>query len=124
MDRLTFFFQNGRVKIKVKFQNFFIMANVIHFTWSHLCHKFLSKTEEEQLKHLKVIWALAGAATFCSPDEQFEDELKVDSFGGMVVNRKFLSILATINNLTRDERVEFNEFLWYVLVVGPSQARS
>ncbi|KAG1901030.1 uncharacterized protein F5891DRAFT_1188145 [Suillus fuscotomentosus] len=67
--------------------------------------------EEEQLKHLKVIWALAGAVTFCGLDEQFEDELKVESFGGMVVNHKFLSILAAINNLTGDERVEFNDFL-------------
>ncbi|KAG1898799.1 uncharacterized protein F5891DRAFT_1187514 [Suillus fuscotomentosus] len=128
-DRLVFmhiytFDQNGRVEIKAKFQNFFIMANVICFTWSHLRHEFLGETEEEQLKCLKVIWALAGAATFCGLDEQFEDELKVESFGGMVVNRKFLSILAAINNLTGDERVEFNDFLWYVLVVGASQVGS
>ncbi|KAG1888868.1 uncharacterized protein F5891DRAFT_1199150 [Suillus fuscotomentosus] len=128
-DRLVFmhiytFDQNGCVEIKVKFQNFFIMANVICFTWSHLRHEFLSEMEEEQLKHLKVIWALTGAATFCGLDEQFEDELKVESFGGMVVNRKFLSILAAINNLTGDERVEFDDFLRYMLVVGPSQARS
>ncbi|KAG1899579.1 uncharacterized protein F5891DRAFT_980840 [Suillus fuscotomentosus] len=126
-DRLVFmhiytFDQNGRIEIKAKFQNFFIMANVICFTWSHLRHEFLGETEEEQLKHLKVIWALASAATFCGLDEQFEDELKVESFGGMVVNCKFLSILAAINNLTGDERVEFNDFLWYMLVVGPSQA--
>ncbi|KAG1867444.1 hypothetical protein C8R48DRAFT_771937 [Suillus tomentosus] len=76
------FDQNGRVKIKAKFQNFFIMANVIRFTWSHLHHEFLGETEEEQLKRLKVIWALAGAATFCGLDEQFEDELKVESFEG------------------------------------------
>ncbi|KAG1884817.1 uncharacterized protein F5891DRAFT_1202465 [Suillus fuscotomentosus] len=118
------FDQNGRVEIKAKFQNFFIMANVICFTWSHLRHEFLGETEEEQLKRLKVIWALAGAATFCGLDEQLEDELKVESFGGVVVNRKFLSILAAINNLTGDERVEFDDFLRYVLVVGPSQACS
>ncbi|KAG1802615.1 uncharacterized protein HD556DRAFT_1437682 [Suillus plorans] len=38
------FDQNGCVEIKAKFQNFFVMANVIRFTWSHLRHKFLSET--------------------------------------------------------------------------------
>ncbi|KAG1875321.1 hypothetical protein C8R48DRAFT_769325 [Suillus tomentosus] len=118
------FDQNGQVEIKAKFQNAFIMCNVIRFVWQGLHQEFLGETEEQQIENLKFMWALAGAATFCSLDEQFEVQVKVDSFGGMESNRKFLYILSAMNNLSGDERVQFHNFLRYVLVIGPSQAPS
>ncbi|KAG2105171.1 hypothetical protein BD769DRAFT_1393330 [Suillus cothurnatus] len=118
------FDQNGKVKIKVKFQNAFVMSNAIRFTWTNMHQEFLGDMEEEQIECLKVIWALIGAATFCSLDEQSEVRVKVDRFGGMVCNRKFLTILATIRSLTGDKLTEFHDFLQYVLVVGPTQSPS
>ncbi|KAG2047377.1 hypothetical protein BDR06DRAFT_1013940 [Suillus hirtellus] len=128
-DGLTFmhvysFDQNRQVEIEAKFQNAFIMCNIICFVWQGLHQEFLSETEEQQIENLKFMWALAGAATFCSLDEQFEVQVKVDSFGGMRSNHKFLYILSVMNNLSGDERVQFHNFLRYVLVIGPSQAPS
>ncbi|KAG2346738.1 hypothetical protein BDR05DRAFT_997145 [Suillus weaverae] len=91
------FDQDGWVEIKARFQNLFIMSNIICFIWFGLRQEFLSETEEEQLQNLKYMWALAGTATFCSLDEQSENKVQVDRFGGMACNRKFLAIL----NLTR-----------------------
>ncbi|KAG2112351.1 uncharacterized protein F5147DRAFT_771414 [Suillus discolor] len=118
------FDQNGQVKIKAKFQNMFIMCNIICFVWHRLHQEFLGKTEEQQIDNLKFMWALAGAATFCSLDEQYEVLVKMDGFGGMGSNRKFLYILSAMNNLSSDERVQFHNFLQYMLVIGPSQAPS
>jgi hypothetical protein len=73
---------------------------------------------------LKVLWALAGASMFCSLEEQFEDQVRIDCFRGMLCNCKFLAILNKIKQLTGDELVEFDNFLHYMLVVGPSQAPS
>ncbi|KAG1800909.1 uncharacterized protein HD556DRAFT_1304892 [Suillus plorans] len=91
-----------QVEIKAKFQNSFIMS-IIHFVWHGLHQEFLSKTEEQQIKNLKFMWVLAGAVTFGSLNEQFEVQVKVDGFGGMGSNRKFLYILSAMNNLSRDE---------------------
>jgi hypothetical protein len=110
-SEVTHSFQNGKVKIKVKFQNAFVMSNAIRFTWTNMHQEFLGDMEEEQIECLKVIWALIGAATFCSLDEQSEVRVKVDCFGGMACNRKFLTILATIRSLTGDKLTEFHDFL-------------
>jgi hypothetical protein len=123
-SEVTHSFQNGKVKIKAKFQNAFVMSNAIRFTWTNMHQEFLGNTEEEQIECLKVIWALVGAATFCSLDEQSEAHMKVDCFGGMACNCKFLAILAAIRSLTGDELTEFYDFLWYVLVVRPTQSPS
>ncbi|KAG1851602.1 hypothetical protein DFJ58DRAFT_728823 [Suillus subalutaceus] len=72
------FDQDGKVQIKAKFQNPFIMSSVIRFIWYGLRQEFLSETEEEKIEKLKVIWALASATTFCSLDEQSEDQVKID----------------------------------------------
>ncbi|KAG1852724.1 hypothetical protein F4604DRAFT_1805219, partial [Suillus subluteus] len=87
------FDQDGEVIIKAKFQHPFIMSNVIRFIWYGLRHEFLGETEEEKLKNLRFIWALAGVATFCSLDEQANDTVDVDRFGGKACNKKFLTIL-------------------------------
>jgi hypothetical protein len=55
---LTQIFQDGWVEIKVKFQNPFIMCNVICFTWVGWCEEFLGKTEEQQIECLKVLWGI------------------------------------------------------------------
>ncbi|KAG1882078.1 hypothetical protein F4604DRAFT_1744978 [Suillus subluteus] len=83
------FNQDGEVVIKAKFQHPFIMSNVIRFIWYGMCSEFLGKTEEEKLKNLKFIWALAGAATFCSLEEQAADTVNVDRFGGGHATRSF-----------------------------------
>ncbi|KAG1895946.1 uncharacterized protein F5891DRAFT_1193559 [Suillus fuscotomentosus] len=105
------FDQNGQVEIKAKFQNVFIMCNLIHFVWQGLHQDFLGETEEQQIKNLKFMWALFDAVTFCSLDKQFEVQVKVDSFGRMGSNHKFLYILSVMNNLSGDERVQFHNFL-------------
>ncbi|KAG1781686.1 hypothetical protein EV702DRAFT_1245234 [Suillus placidus] len=74
------FDQDRRVEINARFQNPFIMSNVIHFIWFGLRQDFLGETEEEQLQNLKYMWALAGAAMFCSLDEQSENKVQVDRF--------------------------------------------
>ncbi|KAG1858448.1 hypothetical protein DFJ58DRAFT_876727 [Suillus subalutaceus] len=118
------FDQNGQVEIKAKFQNPFVISNAIRFVWFGSHQEFLGDTEEQQIERLKVIWALASAATFCSLDEQSDAHVKVDRFGGSAYSRKFDAILAAIRNLTEDELAEFHDFLQYVLVVGPTQAPS
>ncbi|KAG1784682.1 uncharacterized protein HD556DRAFT_1314857 [Suillus plorans] len=128
-NRLTFmhiytFDQDGRIQIKAKFQNSFIMANVIRFVWFSLHQEFLSKTEEEQLERMKYIWALSSTATFCSLDEQYEIHVQMDPFGGMSGNRKFLAIVKAMDDLMDDEKAEFHRFLQYVLLVGLTQALS
>jgi hypothetical protein len=100
------------------------MSNVIRFVWSGLRQEFLGESEEEQIENLKIAWALAGAATFCALDEQYEDVVKIDRFGGMVHNRKFLAILDAMSALSGDELADFITFLRYVLKVGASQAPS
>ncbi|KAG1778192.1 hypothetical protein EV702DRAFT_1044870 [Suillus placidus] len=118
------FDQDRRVEIKARFQNPFIMSNIIRFIWFGLRQDFLGETEEEQLQNLKYMWALAGAATFCSLDKQSEIKVQVDRFGGMACNRKFLAILSAMDDLTDDELEELRRFLRYVLLVGPTQAPS
>jgi hypothetical protein len=103
---LNLFFQEGRVIIKAKFQHLFIMSNIIHFIWYGLRYGFLGETEEEKLKNLRFIWALAGATTFCSLYEQSEDTVQVDHFGGMACNQKFLAILNAMDSLTDDKLAE------------------
>lgn len=100
------------------------MSNVIRFIWSGSRQEFLGESEEQKLENLKIAWALAGAATFCGLDEQYEDVVKNDRFGGMVHNRKFLAILDAMSSLSGDELAELNRFLRYVLMVGASQAPS
>ncbi|KAG1841107.1 hypothetical protein DFJ58DRAFT_732559 [Suillus subalutaceus] len=104
------FDQDGEVIIKAKFQHPFIMSNVIRFIWYGLRHEFLGETEEEKLKNLRFIWALAGAATFCSLDEQADDTVDVDRFRGKACNKKFLAILNAMDNLTDDELAELQRF--------------
>ncbi|KAG2093733.1 uncharacterized protein F5147DRAFT_657355 [Suillus discolor] len=101
----------NQVEIKAKFQNTFIMTNVIYFVWHGMHQEFLGETEEQQIENLKFMWALASTATFCSLDGQYEVPVKVDNFGGMGSNRKFLYILSAMNNLSGDERVQFHNFL-------------
>jgi hypothetical protein len=57
-----------------------------------------------------VLWALAGASMFCSLEEQFEVLVRIDCFGGMLCNHKFLAILNEIKKLTGDKLVEFDNF--------------
>ncbi|KAG1905856.1 uncharacterized protein F5891DRAFT_1182923 [Suillus fuscotomentosus] len=116
--------KDGRIEIKAKFQHPFIMSNIIQFIWFSLCQQFLGKMEEEQLERLKYIWALSGAATFCSLDEQSEVPVQVDPFGGMSGNWKFLAIVKAMDDLMDDEKAEFCRFLLYVLLIGPTQAPS
>ncbi|KAG1840199.1 hypothetical protein DFJ58DRAFT_733008 [Suillus subalutaceus] len=108
------FDQNGQVDIKVKFQNPFVMSNTIRFVLFGSHQEFLGNMEEQQIKHLKVIWALAGAATFYSLDEQSDVHVKFDHFSGTAYSCKFDTILAVIRNLTGDKLAEFHDFLRYV----------
>ncbi|KAG2032820.1 hypothetical protein BDR03DRAFT_985417 [Suillus americanus] len=104
-------FNDGQVQIQAKFQNPFIMLNIIHFVWYGLRQAFLGKTEEQKIENLKIIWVLAGTATFCSLDEQSGNQVKIDYCGGVACNRKFLVILAAIRNLTGNELADFHKFL-------------
>ncbi|KAG2073338.1 hypothetical protein BDR04DRAFT_1116460 [Suillus decipiens] len=103
------------------------VANVLLVT----CGKFIEfacdgifNMEEEKLTNLRYIWVLAGTATFCSLDKEAKDTVEVDHFRGKACNKKFLTILNAMDNQMDDEQAEFQRFLQYVLVVGPTQAPS
>ncbi|KAG2744270.1 hypothetical protein P692DRAFT_20820995 [Suillus brevipes Sb2] len=76
------------------------MSNIIHFILFRLCQEFLGESEEEKMERLKIAWALAGVAMLCTLDEQYEDIVKIDHFGELVHNRKFLAILNALSALS------------------------
>jgi hypothetical protein len=76
------------------------MSNIIHFILFRLCQEFLGESEEEKMERLKIAWALAGVAMLCTLDEQYEDIVKIDRFGELVHNRKFLAILNALSALS------------------------
>lgn len=82
-----------------------------------------SYIEKTPIKALKRVTAVAGAATHCALHEQGQDVLQIDPFGGPPHQRKFDQILNAFELLTPAEKIEFDEFLQYVLLIGPSQAR-
>ncbi|KAG2102301.1 uncharacterized protein F5147DRAFT_776452 [Suillus discolor] len=83
----------------------------LYSTTPPVIYQFLGETEEEQLERLKYIWALSGAATFCSLDEQYKIHVQMDPFGGMSGNWKFLAIVKAMDDLTDDKKAEFCRFL-------------
>jgi hypothetical protein len=106
--------------IRAKFQSHFVMVNVIRLVlyWGYT--SFLGKSP---LKAIKYIVAVAGAATHCALHEQGKHSLEIDPFGGQIHQSKFNEIIDAIDHLTPAEKAEFEQFLQYVLAIGPSQAR-
>ncbi|KAG2084185.1 hypothetical protein BD769DRAFT_1397704 [Suillus cothurnatus] len=115
-----FFDENGNMIIRAKFQSHFVMANVIQFVWYWGYASFLGKSP---LKAIKYIVAVAGTATHCVLHEQGKHSLEIDPFGGQIHQSKFNEIIDVIDHLTPAEKAEFEQFLQYVLAIGPSQAR-
>ncbi|KAG1731540.1 hypothetical protein EDB19DRAFT_2041743 [Suillus lakei] len=114
------FDEHNNMIVLAKFQNSFILGNAIRFIWYWGCASFLG---ESPLKTIKYIVAVSGAATYCSLKEQGQDTLEVDAFGGKIFDKKFKDILHAFSALTPAEKLEFDQYLSYMLVIGPSQAR-
>ncbi|KAG2348171.1 hypothetical protein BDR05DRAFT_945082 [Suillus weaverae] len=111
---------NNNINVRAKFQSCFVMTNVIRFIWYWGNTSFIQKAP---LKALKRVLAVAGTATHCALHEQGNNLLEVDPFGGQAHERKFDEIVDAIEDLTPAEEVEFDAYLQYILVIGPSQAR-
>ncbi|KAG1805844.1 uncharacterized protein BJ212DRAFT_1303905 [Suillus subaureus] len=111
---------NGNMIIRTKFQSHFVMVNVIRFVWYWGYASFLGKSP---LKAIKYVLCVAGTATHCALHEQGKHSLEVDPFGGQIHQSKFNKILNVIDRLTPAEKAELKQYLQYVLVIGPSQAR-
>ncbi|KAG0693788.1 hypothetical protein DFH29DRAFT_881176 [Suillus ampliporus] len=112
-DPLTFmhdvyFDENDVIIIHAKFQNRFIMANVICFIWYWGLASFLGTSPLTSIKH---IVAVAGAATHCTLHEQGKGHLELDLFGGEVHHRKFKDITGAFDSLTPAEKDEFEKYL-------------
>ncbi|KAG2134159.1 uncharacterized protein EDB93DRAFT_1107365 [Suillus bovinus] len=115
-----YFDENDNIIVITKFQNRFIMSNVIRFIWYWGYASFLG---DSPLKSIKYIMAVSGAATHCSLHEQGREGLNVDPFSGQFHQAKFEEILRAIDNLTPAEKAEFEQYLQYILDIGPSQTR-
>ncbi|KAG1751907.1 hypothetical protein EDD22DRAFT_850688 [Suillus occidentalis] len=111
---------NNNINVRARFQNRFVMTNVIRFVWYWGNALYIEKSPLKALKH---IHAVASTATHCALHEQGQHVLQIDPFGGTVHQAKFNQILNAFKHLTPAEKVEFDEFLQYVLLIGPSQAR-
>jgi hypothetical protein len=112
--------QNDNIVVHAKFQNRFVMSNIIRFIWYW---RFASFLGDSPLETIKYILATAGAATHCSLHEQGREELHIEPFSGPTHRSKFNQILRAIDNLTPAEKAELEQYLEYVVVIGPSQAR-
>ncbi|KAG1848554.1 hypothetical protein DFJ58DRAFT_729876 [Suillus subalutaceus] len=109
----------GNIIVIARFQNAFIMAGVVHFVWHRGRKAFLGA---KPLKALKNVMALVGSATHCALQEQQMAVITVNPFGGTHHEQKFKEIIAALNGLTSEERIEFNNYLQFMLDIGPSQA--
>ncbi|KAG0700277.1 hypothetical protein DFH29DRAFT_1056258 [Suillus ampliporus] len=126
MDPLLFmhdvyFDENNNIIIRTKFQNRFIMANIIRFIW-YWGHE--SNLGPSPLTTIKYVLAVAGAATSCALCKQGKGVLELDPFGGQIHYEKFKQITSAFHNLTPAEKVDFERYLQYMLDIGPSQKRS
>ncbi|KAG1886384.1 uncharacterized protein F5891DRAFT_989057 [Suillus fuscotomentosus] len=111
--------KHGNITIDAKFQNAFIMAGVIRFVWREGREAFLSASP---LKAIKYVMASVGSGTHCALQEQRSAVITVDTFGGQHHEEKFKEIVQVFDDLTDEEKLEFESYLQYVLDVGPSQA--
>ncbi|KAG1885399.1 hypothetical protein F4604DRAFT_1675978 [Suillus subluteus] len=106
------------ITVIARFQNTFIMAGVVRFVWHGGHEAFLGA---KPLKALKNVMASVGSATHCALQEQQTAVITVDPFGGTHHEQKFKEIIAALNGLTSEERIEFNNDLQFMLDIGPSQ---
>ncbi|KAG2751000.1 hypothetical protein P692DRAFT_20952608 [Suillus brevipes Sb2] len=114
--------ENNNTIVRTRFQNAFVMANVIHFVWYWKNVSFLD-VSSSKLKAIKNVTCVAGAATYCALFEQGRTRLETEPFGGRAHNTKFKEILAAIDGLTGAEKDGFEAYMHYVLAIGPSQMR-
>ncbi|KAG1869860.1 hypothetical protein C8R48DRAFT_671083 [Suillus tomentosus] len=115
-----YFDENDNIIVRAKFQNRFVMANVIRFVWYWGSTSFL---DTSSLKAIKNVVGVAGAATHCALYEQAKVQLDIDPFGGKAHSDKFKEIVGAMDGLTGAEKIELEAHLQYVLEIGPSQAR-
>lgn len=118
-----YFDENDTIIVRARFQSPFVMANVIHFVWYWGNASFLD-TSSSKLKAIKYVSCVAAAATYCALYEQGGACLNTDPSGGRAHHTKFKDILAAVDGLTGAEKDGFEEFLRYILAVGPSQTRN
>ncbi|KAG1734841.1 hypothetical protein EDD22DRAFT_852436 [Suillus occidentalis] len=88
---------NNNINVHTRFQNRFMMTNVICFVWYWGNMSYIEKTP---LKALKCIHAVAGAAMHCALHEQGRHILQIDPFSGTTHQEKFNQILNTFKHLT------------------------
>ncbi|KAG2747603.1 hypothetical protein P692DRAFT_20875282 [Suillus brevipes Sb2] len=97
-----YFDENYNTIVRMHFQNSFMMTN---------------------LKAIKNVSCVAGAAMYCALFKQGRTHLETQLFSGRAHIKKFRGILAAIDGLTGAEKDDFEEFLHYVLAIGLSQTR-
>ncbi|KAG1897836.1 uncharacterized protein F5891DRAFT_1191465 [Suillus fuscotomentosus] len=114
-----YFDKNDNIIVHAKFQNQFVMANVIRFVWYWGSTSFLNMSS---LKAIKNVIGVAGAAMHCTLYEQAKVQLDIDPFGGKAHSDKFKEIIGAMDGLTGAEKIELEAHLQYVLEIGPSQA--
>ncbi|KAG1837948.1 hypothetical protein C8R48DRAFT_680181 [Suillus tomentosus] len=115
-----YFDENDNIIVRAKFQNRFVMANVIRFVWYWGSTSFL---DTSSLKAIKNVVGVAGAATHCALYEQAKVQLDIDPFSGKAHNDKFKEIVGAMDGVTGAEKIELEQHLQYILEIGPSQAR-
>ncbi|KAG1742147.1 hypothetical protein EDB19DRAFT_1827799 [Suillus lakei] len=115
-----YFDENDIIIVRARFQNLFVMANVIHFVWYWGNASFLNRSS---LKAIKNVSCVAGAATYCALYEQGRAQLDIEPFGGRAHNTKFKEIVHAVDGLTGAEKNDFEQYLQHMLDIGPSQTR-
>ncbi|KAG2116970.1 hypothetical protein DEU56DRAFT_931560 [Suillus clintonianus] len=88
------------------------MVNVIWFIWYWGFTSYLGPSSLKTIKHAVTV---AGAATSCALCEQGKRFLELDPFSRKTHYEKFKEITSTFDNLTSTEKVEFEQYLQYML---------
>ncbi|KAG0702297.1 hypothetical protein DFH29DRAFT_875215 [Suillus ampliporus] len=112
--------EEGNPVVLGKFQNSFIMANIIQYVWSSELAHCLA---ESPLQKMKFVFGTIGAATNCALLEQVHPQVTVDPFTGHMHWQKFKDIVNALDALDEGDRLEFERYVGYVMLIGPSQTR-